>query len=47
MLLKNPCRNSKSYDKPLGGFSNGTKKMMRSAVILARIAVILTRSTVI
>ena len=41
MLLKSPCRNLKSYDKPLWGFSNGTKKMMSSEVILARSAVII------
>ena len=41
------CKNLKSYNKPLWGFSNGTKKMMRSMVILASSMVILTRSAVI
>ena len=47
LLLRNPCKNLKSYVMPLWGFSNGTKKLMRSSVILARSAVILTRSVVI
>ena len=47
MLLRNPCKNLKSYDNPFWGKSNGGNNKMRSAVILARSAVILARSAVI